>query len=416
MKLIEKTSIYYLVYTLFIFAIGTILFYFLIKEVLVDGIDEALHQEKMQIIDNLKYELNFEDLKPSENVEIHLSKLKEQVADEYRTITVVLESEDPVHFRQLSSVYLHDGKYYEIIIKQSLAEAESLIKNILPIEIVLFLILMAGVLLINRHVSKKIWRPFYELLDKLRNYHPIKTGVIPSISTDIDEFDALGDSISKMTEKINQDYMNQKEFNENSSHELQTPLAIIRNKLELLIQSKNLEEKEMLLIEGVFEAVRRLNNLNKGLILLAKIDNQQFESSELINVKEVLEKVFTSFEEQINSKNISVEKRFTGNAFVSTNLILFEILLNNLISNAIKHNIQNGEIVVELEENSLKIINSGRRLEDSSEKMFQRFKKQSNAENSIGLGLSIVKKICDLFNFDIQYNNVYEKHTITLTF
>lgn len=416
MKLIEKTTLYYLIYTLFIFASGTLLFYFLIRNVIHDGIDEALHQEKRQLIDNFKYESNFEFLEPSENIQILQVHSKRVLPDHYATISLPDSSGAKVHYRQLTCVYQHGEKYYKIIIRQSLSEAEDLIESLLPVEVVLFLILLAGVLMLSRQVSKKLWKPFYDLLEKLRNFNLTQSEIIPATASNIDEFDALGQDIEKMTKKIKDDFINQREFYENSSHELQTPLAIIRNKLELLIQSKNMDENDLEIIQSIFDAVKRLNLLNKGLILLAKIDNDQYHDTEEIHLEVLLKRIVANFKEMMDEMEISFTMEIEEECVVRANPTLIEILLNNLISNSLKHNWKKGELHLQLGERSFSISNSGNELMGNASLMFERFRKESASENSVGLGLSIVKKICDLFNFNVNYTYAESMHRIVIKF
>jgi signal transduction histidine kinase len=387
------------------------------KTVLVDGIDEALHQEEKQIIENLAYENDFKYLKPTENITIRLSDSSHVVDDKYTTISIFdsLQNSE-IHYRQLKSVYEHNNRFFEITIKQSLEESEDLIRAILPVEIVLFLLLLAGILVINRSISNKIWGDFYKLLERLQTYNLAKNRIIPYQKSDIDEFDNLSDIVEGMTKKIYNDYISQKEFNENSSHELQTPLAIIRNKLELLIQSKNLRQDDMEIIQKIFDAIKRLTQLNKGLILLSEIDNQQYDYSEKVNMNLLLKGALANFEDNIKSKELEVKLILNEECELKMNNILAEILITNLISNSVKHNMPGGEISIELTQNYLKITNTGVTLSQPASQMFERFKKHSHSEFSVGLGLSIVKKICELFKFDLGYINKSHLHTIIITF
>ena len=415
MKLIEKTTLYYLSYISFIFSMGTVLFYFLIRNVLFSGIDAALHQEKSQLIENLKYEKKFEELHSTENIFIEKTH-ESRTYEKYDFIKVYENDQKQVTYRELESVFRHGDQFYKIYVRQPLEEEEELISSLLPVEIVLFLILLAGVLLISRIVSNKVWSPFYSLLDRVRDYNINLNRTISYQNSDIDEFNDLSNSIERMTNKIYRDYVSQKEFNENSSHELQTPLAIIRNKLELLIQSKNLTEEDMVIIQTIFDAVNRLTHLNKGLILLSKIDNNQYVTYETVNIKKLLEDSVVAFEGLIAEKDLKVNITIRDEVKLNVNPVLIEALLYNLISNSIKHNISEGILNFELTTDHLKIVNTGKPLSENAELMFERFRKHSESETSVGLGLSIVKKICDLFNFKVDYTNNGTLHTTILSF
>jgi signal transduction histidine kinase len=419
MKLTAKSSIYYLVYTLFIFAIGTVLFYFLIRNILFNAIDEALHQEKNQVIENLKYEKDFKEIHNSDFIDIIEVGPDSKIYDKYyNTSLYSYEKKTRIDYRELKSVYKRGDQFYEITIRQSLTEAESLINSILPIEVALFLGLIVGVLLINRFISAKIWEPFYELVERLKHYDLINVKIIEYKKSNVDEFDELSESVEKMTTRIYRDFNSQKEFNENSSHELQTPLAIIRNKLELLIQSKNLQDEDMVLIGSVFHTINRLTQLNKGLILLSKIENHQYNEVARIDIGQLLNTLMVSFEELIAERDIKVEINIMKTIIIPANQILVETLLINLISNAIKHNLDTaGKITINtVSKNVLEVSNTGRPLPVDAERMFERFLKSSNSEMSVGLGLSIVKKICDLYKFKITYTCQESIHTIRIEF
>ena len=417
MKLIHKTTRYYLIYALFIFGLGTILFYYVIKIILLDGIDEAMHQEKHQLIENLNYEKNIDELKPTENIIIRQSKVKMLMKDTYSTVLIFDSTQNEfADYRQLTAIYKSNDYFYEIQIRQSMAEAEALLNGILPAEIGLFILFLLGVLLMNNYVNRTVWEPFYELLDKIKVYNFEKTKVISFVASDTKEFQELSKSIEKMTSKIYKDFLNQKEFNENSSHELQTPLAIIRNKLELLIQSQNLKEEDMEIIESVFDAVKRLTLLNKGLILIAQIDNRQYSEKEAIRMDGLVDRIVKNFMYQIEERQIQLDVSIEEGCRINSNRILVEILVTNLISNSIKHNFTKGFLKIELNNDHFVVENSGRKISVEAENMFERFRKDSESEQSIGLGLAIVKKICTLLGYKIEYTNKNELHRIEVLF
>jgi signal transduction histidine kinase len=417
MKLIHKTSRYYLSYTLFVLALGTVAFYFLIRTVLLDSVDEALHQEEIQLIENLRYEKSIDSLKPSENIYIRKVRVDHAEPERFSTIDVYdKERQRYVHYRQLKSIYRHNENFYEITVRQSLEEAETLLASLLPAVAGLFLFILIGVFFINTYISNKIWTPFYQLLDKLKGYEPGKTRIIPYTHSEVTEFNQLSQGIERMTAKIHKDFISQKEFNENSSHEMQTPLAIIRNKLELLVQSPNLSQEDSEHIQTVFNAVNRLSLLKKGLLLISKIENQQYGEVEKVEMEMLVRNVLKNYGFQIEDKKIKLTLKILDPCVLDFNIILADILINNLISNAIKHNLREGILHVELGKKYLRIENTGKPLKVSSETLFERFKKNAEGENSIGLGLSIVKKICELFKYKISYQNEGEIHIINIQF
>jgi signal transduction histidine kinase len=417
MKLVNKTFVYYAGYSLFVFIIGTVFFYFSIRKVLFDGIDEALHQEKIQVIENLKYENDFTEL--HQEPFIYISKLK-QPASIYDHYSIVQNINPSTHlledFRQLKSVYIHGNDTYQIIIKQPLAEVETLIASILPIELLLFAGLIIGLLFINRYVNNIIWRPFYNILDQLKSYDITRGEVISYYPSTTNEFDELSNSLDKMTSKLHQDFMSQKEFHENSSHELQTPLAIIRNKLEMLIQSPHLKGEDMELIEAIFRSLNRLTHLNQGLLLLSKIDNHVYSEQKFITLSTCINHIIDGFAEKIKMKNIQCIIEVDEDDYIKTNPFLFETLLINLISNAIKYNVEKGTIKIIIDKTQLEIINTGNEEQLDTNKMFERFQKSSNDLHSVGLGLSIVKKICNYLHYEINYSQHSNMHSVLVIY
>lgn len=417
MKLIQKTTRYYLGYTVIILGLGGLLFYFLIKIVLMDSIDEALTQEKEQIISNLNYEKVISEIIPSENVHIYRIDTLDIERDKFRTLEVYDSStNEGTDYRQLESTFLHQGRYYKLLIRVSLEEAENLLNGLFPLVLIIYLLLLGGFFIINTIAFKSLWEPFYRILTALKSYDLRKNQNIAYQHSDIQEFNELSKSIEKMTDRISRDYQAQKEFNENSSHELQTPLAIIRNKLDLLIQSPNLQEEELTIIESLYSAVNKLTALNKGLILLNKIENNQFYQIEKVDVNLIIERLLMDFEESISEKKIVVSFVHQNKLVIDSNHILTDILITNLINNAIKHNTEKGWINISLDGQCLTITNSGLDLKDKAETMFERFKKNAESSNSVGLGLSIVKKICQTLNFKVEYTSLSGEHQMRICF
>ena len=194
-----------------------------------------------------------------------------------------------------------------------------------------------------------------------------------------------------------------------------TPLAVIRGKLELIIQSENLDEQDLKLVSDIFITIDRLTKLNKSLVLLSKIDNHQFIEKVDVNLRELIDDIINLFEDQIRAKNLKVRKQYESKKDFRMNEMLAYILLSNIIKNAIFHNLDhNGFINIILSDKKCEIINSGKDSHLNQKNIFNRFVKESSSEDSIGLGLSIVSKICELNDIEIQYEQRESTHTIRL--
>ena len=219
-----------------------------------------------------------------------------------------------------------------------------------------------------------------------------------------------------MSEKIREDYLNLKEFTEDASHEIQTPLSIIKSKLELLFQSENLTDKQAENIRAIYEATTRLSKLNYSLLLISRIQNQQYAFTGQVDLAGITDKFLLHFQEIIDQKNIRIDRHYNSAVSLKMNPDLAEILISNLLGNAIKHNIENGWVSVALDNTALVITNTGHKPAVNPNDLFKRFRKGDLSEDSSGLGLSIVSKIAALYNMDIEYLLEGNIHTLRLVF
>ena len=280
--------------------------------------------------------------------------------------------------------------------------------------ILLFFSLTGLLIFVNYFISKSIWIPFNKTLENLKNFDIGKDEPLVLTETRIHEFKLLNKTLDRMAKKMRRDYFNLKEFNENASHEMQTPLAIIKSKLELLIQGEGLDEEQIGMINSVYEASTRMSRLNQGLLLISKIDNNQFHHTEKVDLQKIMKKTLEHFEEIINLKKIRIIHHFNTTACPQMNPVLAEILISNLISNSIRHNIEEGEILINMNSEGFEITNTGHPTTIPPDELFRRFRKSERTSDSVGLGLAIVKKIVQLYQFDIKYEVKENIHQIKL--
>ncbi|HVA97986.1 MAG TPA: HAMP domain-containing sensor histidine kinase, partial [Bacteroidia bacterium] len=300
-------------------------------------------------------------------------------------------------------------------ISKSLLETNDFVIDISAIVASIALFLLIALFFLNRWISKKIWAPFNNTLNELQNFDINTFKELYFGKTDIFEFNELNNAVKKMTAKIFSDYLNLKEFTENASHEIQTPLAIISAKLEMLIQSGSLSREQSDQIQGAYEATIRLSKLNQGLILLTRIENRQYPINEKVFFKKNIEDRLVILKDFIEKRTLSITFNAEKEVVLMMNPELASILINNLIGNAIKHNIDGGEIIIELSEKKLSVCNSGDVMTIDTERIFERFQKSKNSD-SMGLGLAIAKKIAELYQYKISYSYINAMHCITVDF
>lgn len=421
MNLLTKTTLFFLTIAFFILFIGGIGFYFLFKSMVNREVRTELITEMHQLMMN-----------PRITNTLNKDSIYFALPNQYKitTINAVTKPEfvftDTLLFDNIMQRYQsHRMLRYQTIIGnqplqltivKSLNISDKLIENVTIVIFFLSIAFMLCIVVFNNYFFKRIWGNFFVTIETIQTYNISEAKEIKLPKSEIAEFNLLNTVLEKMHERIKQDYQNLKEFIENISHEIQTPLAIIKSKIELLVQSEKLDSNQLALIQSMQTSALRLSNLNKTLILLSRIDNNQFSRREPVNIKEIMDFHLDNFEEMIVSKGISVTKDYECQTTVEADYDLMNVMLLNLLKNAIYHNQPSGEIAISCWNNYISIKNTGKQLEINAEDLFKRFTKSSLKPDSLGLGLAIVKKICDYYQFQINYTYQDSYHTITITF
>jgi signal transduction histidine kinase len=417
MKLITKTNIYYILFSLLAFLIGGLIFYEIISADIYDEADEGLSDKKIQIENYIRKNDTLPDFSNSFDNQIFVSIAKEVRPDCYTDTTFFsLEENEDVEYRILTFTEKVNNEIYQIIIAKSQIESEDIIQGIIVSMLLVFIILLVVLITFNFFLSRKIWKPFYKSLRSLENFK-LQNNKKPELGkSNIAEFRKLNEVLKTMTDKMLKDYISQKEFSENASHEIQTPLAIIKSKLELLIQSENFSEEQAKLIQDISDSVNRLSRINQALLLITKIENHQFPVKEELDLGLVIKKHIRNFEELFSVKNIETKINLLPSFRIAMNPLLADMLVSNLISNAVKHNVQNGKFNISQTEKLLKLENTGNPLNYNPDSMFERFRKDRQDSDSMGLGLSIVKKIVESSHMQIEYHYENGMHVFQLKF
>ncbi len=421
MKLLTKTTLFFLTIALFVLFAGGIIFYFSFRYMMHREVRNELFAEMNELIihppqstikrsDTVTYDL------PVRYRIVPINKIQKPVY--IFTDTLLYDNTQSSYqlFRMISYETLIGGKPVSISISKSLLPAEKLVEYVAFVTLALSLILLLIIIVTNNFFFTRIWGSFFSTIDVIKDYDITETSSIKFKESEITEFNQLNRVFEKMNERIKKDYQNLKEFIENVSHEIQNPLAIIKSRVDLLQQSENLDKTQTELIQSIQNSTSRMSNLNRSLILLSKIDNNQFQIREEVGILEIISLHLSNFEDIIQSKNISLQTDFRNQILIKADPSLISILLLNLLKNSIFHNVPSGTIEIICNSKTLVIRNTGKKLDLNPEDLFNRFTKSSNKPDSLGLGLSIVKKICDYYNFTVQYSAQENYHTVSITF
>jgi len=418
-RLFVKYNLVNVATTVIVLLLSGVVYYFFIEHALIHQLDKSLVVEEKEISDYVNENNILPEASFTKDEQEFYSSINndEKVTRNFSSVNVRKENKQGQKlYRQLEFPVTVKGKIYHAYVRKSQEETEDIVQLILKITLAIVLLLLIILLIINRFMLNKLWRPFNSTLNQMKRFNVSGSNDVYLQLTNIDEFKELNSAVYAMTEKASRDYNEIKSFTENASHEIQTPLAIIASKVELLSQSETLKEAEMNAIQSISETTNRLSKLNQSLLLLAKIDNKQFNKAEEISISALLIQHVNNYEELFHAKEINITKNIAGEVLVIMNETLAETLIINLLTNAIKHNTVKGFINIELAEKYLLISNSGKVLNVNPVVYFERFKKESTAQDSMGLGLSIVKRICETYGFEVDYNYSDGVHSVGINF
>jgi two-component system sensor histidine kinase QseC len=426
MKLLNKSFIYLSIILFLIVSLWATIFYFNILDEIKESVDEGLENSKREIIYKVQKDTTFLQRRYFEEGMYSIKELTQAEALQYkdRYVDTVMYQQDADDeeaelepFRMLISAFEFHQKYYELRIIHSMVEEDDLIEELFWEAILLYTVLLITIIIINNWVLQRLWKPFYDLLNQLKKYQLTDgNNQLPTVNTTTKEFEDLQNSIHVLLQKNIDAYKQQKQFIENASHELQTPLAIVIQKLELLIENGDLNENTATSLGDVLQIMDRLKRLNKSLLLISKIENKQFLERKNIDIKLIVDQLSQELEEQALYKNISIQIKSNEPLIIEIDPTLAHIIVGNLFRNALFHTLRDGEIDIRINASSLTIKNSATSPLDKNQ-LFKRFHKSNTTHNeSTGLGLAIVKAICDVYGYKLEYSYENQMHCFSIFF
>jgi signal transduction histidine kinase len=420
MKLLNYTTTFFAVILLVIIPVWAALFYYNMLDEIYDSMDDGLDNQKLLVIQKARTDSTLFRRTSFEEGDYTIREIPAQLAgpsrDLYVDTLMYMKNEDEFEpVRMLKTVFAQNSRYYELKVITSMVEEDDLINQLLYSLLWLYLGLVATILVLNNVLLRKIWQPFYRLLKRLQSFRLEAPQPIGDIDTRIDEFRLLNDTVQKLLKANITAYNSQKQFIENAAHELQTPLAICLNKLELFVERHPLSEEQLGQLAAVMNNLERASRLNQSLLLLSRIENQQFEKAVAVDLNALATQVLSDFAEQAAYKEVRVTLKEEEASTVTMHPDLAAVMLTNLVKNAIVHNRPGGWVQVVLKGDSLEVHNTGSPAPLDRGRIFNRFYKEQSSSSSTGLGLAIVKAIADLYGFEVGYT-YREAHIVTVRF
>ena len=409
MKLLTKINRNYFILLTVILIVISVGGYFILQAIILEETKETLLEKEQLIIKQIAATGEIPNIYPI--VEVRKSNGKTSVKPVFKEITFNNTEEDELEtYLEYSNVVKIKEAYYAITLRQSEFEKEDLLA-ILALSLFIMLLSAFGIsFFVTRRMNKTIWADFEDNLQKIEKFNFNENRNLNLKKSDINEFDRLDKVVNTLTTQLKTDYLSLKEFTENASHEIQTPLSIVLLNLEEVLQ-QDLNAATFKKVVASINALKRLSTLNQSLILLTKIENRQFVTDKTLIINDVVKRKLQEFTPLFETKNLKVNLHIEQEFVVKMNEQLAELLINNLLSNAVNHNISGGDIQISIKEKELTICNRGEPNTLTDETIFNRFVKGHSKTN--GLGLAIVKNICDTHHMEIHYHK-NDNHCFTI--
>ncbi|MGC4035150.1 MAG: HAMP domain-containing sensor histidine kinase [Chitinophagaceae bacterium] len=419
MKLLTKTTVYFLSALIFLLGVTGFFLYRQFSRQLQDRSDRELLTTEGEWVEYLHSQavIGTAFILRSKEVSVYPT---ETDAEPYPEISDASDytnvSGTKIPYRQLTQVISIGNINYQLVIKKSQEQKIGLINNFTRVILFVFAGLFIATLIFNWFISRKLWQPFHESLNKIRDTNLQQIKNIHFDKTNTQEFNELNESLNQMTQKIYSDFISMKEFTEDAAHEMQTPIAVVQSKLEILLQDNNLTHEQVESVLQSADALSRLSKLNQGLLFLAKIENNQFVAENELSFAQTSQKFLTSFSELIRDKQLTVETDFISDFKLKIHPLLADSIISNLVGNAIKYNYPEGKISLTTTADSLTVTNTSNVEAILPENLFRRFhSSRDNKVSSNGLGLAIVKKIADINKLNVLYKFANRSHSFTIS-
>jgi len=414
-RLLTKTTFIYLVFILIAF-FSTAAFIIQRTNNFIDEDTESYFSRRerrlIKVIEEGERDLSeINDLVKIEN----LSAIAVSTYPKYRDTTMVVsQMDDPMLLREKTILVNTTKGHFEYKMYKNISDFDKFRQGVLSTITNTFIMLLIVLTLFSLFLSGFLFRTFHRILGSMSKYKIGNDFKLPDVRTSTTEFKKMQLLVSKMITQIESDYRKLKEYTENMAHEMQTPLAIIRSKAELLIADEKMMDEHSQTIKVIYDEATHLSNLGNTLNLLTKIENGEYDKVEQLKTYDIISRHVDAVKEMFELKGLALNVNLDPDHTLYLDPLLFDVMLKNLLKNALRYGLSVGPVLLTTKGNTLLISNYGNPLPFDSSKIFNRFVGSNGAKSALGLGLALVKRICDLNQLTITYNFHNARHTFTI--
>lgn len=414
-RLLTKTTFFYLIFVLITF--------FVSARYLINKANQYVTEETEHIFEHrarhmARYIEEHDTIRNYKNNQIiPLLNLTDTIKyPQYSDTLIYFEDLDEYQiYRQKSAVVKANNKYYLLKMLINTNDFTKLKIDIANRIVPSFIILALIIILFSAFMSGYLLKPFHKILDQMNQYKVGKGLQEHEVKTSTLEFKKMKFWFKRMVNRTEDDYLKLKEYTENMAHEIQTPLAIIRNKAERLIADEKVMKEHKDSVKAIYHEANHLSKLGNTLNLLTKIENGEYTNTVQLRTKDIILKHIDSIKELVDLKSLKIETSLHDEHTILIDPFLFDIILKNLLRNAIRYASHKGPIKIETKKDSITISNYGDKLKVKNQKIFERFYTSDSTNKSLGLGLSLVKRIGDINQLQVDYQYSDNQHKFIIT-
>ncbi|MFM2225631.1 MAG: hypothetical protein RJA07_1833 [Bacteroidota bacterium] len=413
MKLFKRYNNWFLRIVALLLIVGSVVIYFLFTYLFAEELNEQMQFQKLQLITHPYTFINPPTPLPIEGVFSEIANKKG--ADSIKkTQYYDYKEKEYTPFQEIIFYKANGNNFIKFTVRKSTIEESDLLYTLIVVIIFIFILFCIILYFLNRKISSNLFGPFFNTIERIKQHKTFSKEPLQLPKTRVEEFTLLNKTLNDFDSNLRKEYKKVSQFTDNASHELQTPIAIVSNRIESILENSLADEKTKSELYEIFETVQQMKKTNETLLLLSRLENKSFNTEVECNLSELLNAKVEYYTQFGFLNELNMETSFHEIFSLKINKEVATILIDNLLNNAIKHNIENGFIKITTTADKLIIQNSGLSLYKPAEEMFNRFERNNASSHGTGLGLSIVHEICSLNRLSISYSENAGFHTITI--